>query len=195
MDCCFNLIRFHQQCILWSPPLEIEPATTECRAKTLPMSYLPTSHTSDAKLTSHSKCMANWPDGSCSYIWTLTEDMVQHGPVAQWSSFSSAFCGHWFNLQWGRSWYTLLMRPNKFKTAVQWFRKLHAVLVRFSGHGNSFDNNTSTLITSTKHSVKFSDQNSANYFYEFIDLSSNFTFIPNNTLWKLQTEKVLIILL
>ena len=32
---------------------------------------------------------------------------------------SSAFCGCWFNLQWWRSWYALLMRLNKVETAVQ----------------------------------------------------------------------------
>ena len=37
-----------------------------------------------------------------------------------------AFCSCWFDLQWGRSWYALLMRPNKVETAVQCFRMLHA---------------------------------------------------------------------
>ena len=41
LDSCFDLIRSHQQCILWSPPLEIQAATTECRAKTLPLSHSP----------------------------------------------------------------------------------------------------------------------------------------------------------
>ena len=36
LDSCFDLIRSHQQCILWSPPMENKPVTTECRAKTLP---------------------------------------------------------------------------------------------------------------------------------------------------------------
>ena len=44
--------------VYYFPPLEIEPATTECRAKTLPPSCRSTLHTSDAKLTSHGKCMA-----------------------------------------------------------------------------------------------------------------------------------------
>ena len=35
---CFNIIRSHQQCILWSRPMEIEPAITRCRAETLPLS-------------------------------------------------------------------------------------------------------------------------------------------------------------
>ena len=52
-DRCFDLIRSHQQCIPWSPPLEIEPTTTDCRAETLQLS-----HTSDAKLTSHGNCAA-----------------------------------------------------------------------------------------------------------------------------------------
>ena len=29
VDSCFDLIRSHQQCIPWSPPLEIEPATKD----------------------------------------------------------------------------------------------------------------------------------------------------------------------
>ena len=33
--------------------------------------------------------------------------------------------------------YTLLMRPNKIKTAVRWICILHAVLAEFSNHGNS----------------------------------------------------------
>ena len=55
---CFNLIKFHQQCIVWSPPLKVEPATTECRPRTLPLSYWSTWHTSNAKLTSHGNCTA-----------------------------------------------------------------------------------------------------------------------------------------
>ena len=39
----------HQQCIPWSSPLEIESATTDCKAGTLPLSHQPTSHTSDAQ--------------------------------------------------------------------------------------------------------------------------------------------------
>ena len=35
LDSCFDLINFHQQCIAWSPTLEIKPATIECRAETL----------------------------------------------------------------------------------------------------------------------------------------------------------------
>ena len=58
LDSCFNFIKFHQQSISWSSPLEIERATTECRAGALPLSYLSTSHTSDPKLTSPDKCMS-----------------------------------------------------------------------------------------------------------------------------------------
>ena len=53
---CCDLIKSHQQCILCSPPLGIKPATTQCRAKTLPLTYRSTSH--NAKSTSHGKCMA-----------------------------------------------------------------------------------------------------------------------------------------
>ena len=53
----FDLIRAHQQWVPWSPLLDIEPATTESRAETLPLSHCSTSHTSNAKLISHAKCM------------------------------------------------------------------------------------------------------------------------------------------
>ena len=46
---------------------------------------------------------------------------VQCGLMAQSQSFGSAFCYRWFNLLQGRSRYTLLMRPNKAETALQWF--------------------------------------------------------------------------
>ena len=41
LDSSFNLIRSHQQCISWSLLLEVEPAITECRAKTLPLTISP----------------------------------------------------------------------------------------------------------------------------------------------------------
>ena len=59
LDSYFDLIRSYQQCILWSPPLEIKPVTTDCRAETLQLSQQFTLHTSDAKLTSHGNCVAN----------------------------------------------------------------------------------------------------------------------------------------
>ena len=59
LDSCFGRIRSYQQCIPSSPPLEIEPANTDCRAETLQMSQQPISHTSNVKLTSHGKCAAN----------------------------------------------------------------------------------------------------------------------------------------
>ena len=59
LDSSFDLIRSHQHCMQWSSPLEIEPATTECRAEKLPMSHLSISHTSDTKSTSHGNIVAN----------------------------------------------------------------------------------------------------------------------------------------
>ena len=44
LDCCFDLIRSHQQCILWYQPLEIDPVTTEARLYNWTIL-----HTSDAK--------------------------------------------------------------------------------------------------------------------------------------------------
>ena len=48
LDSGFDLIRSQQQCISWSPPLEIKPATTETSAETLRLGNRSTSHTSDA---------------------------------------------------------------------------------------------------------------------------------------------------
>ena len=77
LDCCFNLIRSHQQYIPWSPPLEIKLETTDCKAETLPLSHQFISHTSDAKLTSHGNCMANEPGCVLQVTSVLfTEDMV-----------------------------------------------------------------------------------------------------------------------
>ena len=61
----FDFIRFHQQCILWSLPQEIEPVITECRAEALPMSHRSPLHTSHIKLTSHGNYGANLPEVSC----------------------------------------------------------------------------------------------------------------------------------
>ena len=33
LNSCFDLIRSHQQCTPWSPPLEIEPTPTVCRSR------------------------------------------------------------------------------------------------------------------------------------------------------------------
>ena len=53
----------------------------------------------------------------------------RRGPAGSLVVFQ--FCGRWFDLQWGRSWYTLLMRPNKVETTIKWFRKSHAALTDF----------------------------------------------------------------
>ena len=72
LDSCFDLIRSHQQCITWSPPLEIEPATTDSRAEIPQLSHQFISHTSDPKLTSHGNCSGQltWMR-LASYIRTL----------------------------------------------------------------------------------------------------------------------------
>ena len=54
-----QLFRPHQQCIPWSPPLEIEPATRDCKAKTLQLSQQFISHAVEDKLISHGNCVAN----------------------------------------------------------------------------------------------------------------------------------------
>ena len=59
LDSCFDLIRSHQLCITYSPTLEIEPTTTECRIETLLLNYWSTSYTSVAKLLFHGKFAAS----------------------------------------------------------------------------------------------------------------------------------------
>ena len=61
LDSGFDLIRSHQECIPWSPPLDIEPATTDGRAETLQLSQSPY-RTQWRKLTSHRIWEANWHD-------------------------------------------------------------------------------------------------------------------------------------
>ena len=50
------------------------------------------------------------------------------------------FRGRCFDLQWGKSWYTLVIRPNKVETAVSCFCKSRAVFAGFSDRGNSIYN-------------------------------------------------------
>ena len=63
LDSCFDLIRSHQQCIPWSPPLEIEPATTHC---------------------SQGNCAANLP--GC--ILQLTPVLFTDDTVTSWATSS-----------------------------------------------------------------------------------------------------------
>ena len=74
LDSCFDPIRSHQQCIPWSPPLEIEPATTDPKL----YHWATGPHRTEALL--NQPVMVNVrptkPDVSCSYIRTLTEDTV-----------------------------------------------------------------------------------------------------------------------
>ena len=53
VDSRFNLIRYDQQCLPWSPPRKFERVTTEGRASVLSLSYWFTLHTSAAKSTSN----------------------------------------------------------------------------------------------------------------------------------------------
>ena len=81
LDCCFDLTRSHQQCIPWFPPLEVEPATTDCSAETLQLSHQFISHTSDSNITSHGNCTAIWPKCVLQVTSVLfTEDMATQLP-------------------------------------------------------------------------------------------------------------------
>ena len=81
LDSCLDL-RPHQQCIPWSLPLEIEPATTECRNETLPLSHQFTSHIIDAKSTSHGNCAANCLNASCKlHLYSLQRTRSPPGPL------------------------------------------------------------------------------------------------------------------
>ena len=73
------------------------------------------------------------------YIMSQEIDILQflnRGIIySQRQNFASAFCGHYFDHQWRRSRYALLMRPNTFVTAVQQFCISGAVFAGFSRHG------------------------------------------------------------
>ena len=60
-------------------------------------------------------------------VWTISST-VESRPCILWSVD---------RFQVGESRYSLLMKPNKVETAVQWFRMSRAEFARFSGHGNS----------------------------------------------------------
>ena len=141
LNCCFDLIGSHQQCIPWTPPLEIEPATTETQTLSLGYQFMP--HISDAKSTSHGCIRPIWEDsalnGAVSSVrknvlsrhirscgraflpWLVDSASLMCG-MDWWPSdrvLVSVFCSCWCDLQWWRSRYTLLMRPNKVETAVR----------------------------------------------------------------------------
>ena len=50
---------------------------------------------------------------------------------------ASASCGRWFDLQWRRSRYALLMKPHKVETAVHRSVCRTKVFAGFSSHGDS----------------------------------------------------------
>ena len=148
LNSCIDLIRSHQQCILWSPPLEIEPTTTECRNWN--------STTGSTVYITHERCQNNqswWNarslnlmclEGTCSLQRTRSPPGLRlpksvlwiHKALTSWlvnlavlmcdmhrlpsgRVLASTFCGGWLDLQWWISRYTLLMRPNMVETADQ----------------------------------------------------------------------------
>ena len=83
---CFDLIRSHQQCISWSPPRWIGPATTDCRADTLQQSQQSISHTSDVKLSSRGNCAANQPEcvlQVTSILWNVYSTFPNESSLSQ----------------------------------------------------------------------------------------------------------------
>ena len=62
----FKFCIIYQQYISWSPSLEIEPATKECRVETLPLSYWSTSNRSVAKIDIDNA----WPINLGSFVVT-----------------------------------------------------------------------------------------------------------------------------
>ena len=74
---------------------------------------------------------------------TTTECRVETLPLNYWSTSLTSYAKltshskravYLPDIQWGRSQYTLLMRPNQVETAIQWFRMSHAVFAGFSGY-------------------------------------------------------------
>ena len=58
---------------------DIELATPESRAKTLPLGHQFTLNTNDAKF-SYGKCATTWPDVSWRYVWSLQRRWSPPGP-------------------------------------------------------------------------------------------------------------------
>ena len=132
---CFHLIGSHQQCIPWSPPLEIEPTTHNImclegtyslqRTQLPPELRLPKSMLwIHITLTSWAgnififyiiklsgRVLSQWLVNSASFMCDLN----------RWPSgriSASAFCGCWFDLQWWRTRYALLTKLHKIETTV-----------------------------------------------------------------------------
>ena len=106
LDSCSGLIRFHHECIPWSPSLEFEPATPECRTQTEPLSHWSTLHTSAAKLTSHDKgvcdvdqVLSSWLSALHSVVAGLISCRGDHGI---WMAFTCCYPLSWLSV-WLRS--------------------------------------------------------------------------------------------
>ena len=95
--------------------------------------------------------MFRWLNCRVSALWSLVRSQVVDITVCtaadpnklktavqcfRGSIVEFQLCGRWFDLQWCRSRYALLMRPNKLKTAVQCFG---GSIVEFQLCGRWFD--------------------------------------------------------
>ena len=76
---CFDLIRFHQQYIPGSLSLEIESATTEYRAETLPLTHRSTSHTRQIDLESLVHDVYRWLSGRVSAQHSVVTGSISSG--------------------------------------------------------------------------------------------------------------------
>ena len=127
---CSDLKRSHKQCIPWSPSLEIEPTTTRCRGRnSTPGPPVQATHmclegtffnydvtlqrTRSPLRPRHIRLSGRAP-------WLVNLALFVCG-LDRWPRCrvsALATCGCWFDLQWRRVRYALVLRPNKVETGV-----------------------------------------------------------------------------
>ena len=122
MDSCFDLIRSHQQCILWSPPLEIEPVTTDYGAKTLQLSS-----------SYHTQAQLLWLINLASLVCDMNCWLSCRISVLQSVVTGSISSGGDHSIHY---WWDLIRSKQLSSVSVccAW------VFTGFSGHGNSIHN-------------------------------------------------------
>ena len=128
LDSCFNLIRSYQQYIPWSPPLEIEPVTTDCRAKTLQLNNQFISHMPNQLVTVIAQPI-NLNVSRKLHLYSLQRTRSPPGPCLPKRIRNTYLCNY-YDLK-GKD-----IGQNSYPV----FLYVVLVFARFSGRGNSIHN-------------------------------------------------------